>query len=155
MTEKGYSVLEIADWFLNKESMTHKKLQKLCYYAEAWSNALYGKSLIIDTNFEAGAHGPVSPKLYPKYKGYGWNDISKLEESKHNIIINDNEIDLLESVWVTYGEKSANELEVLTHQEEPWKLARKRANVSEGDNCKEKIDKDDMKEYYRSIYNGD
>ena len=31
-----YSVFEIANWFLLKESMSHKKLQKLCYYAQAW-----------------------------------------------------------------------------------------------------------------------
>lgn len=29
-----YSVYDIADWFLSKEEMAHKKLQKLCYYAQ-------------------------------------------------------------------------------------------------------------------------
>ena len=35
-----YSIYEIADWFLNKGPMTQKKLQKLCYYAQAWNYAL-------------------------------------------------------------------------------------------------------------------
>jgi len=34
------SVLNIAQCFLSKQGMTHKKLQKLCYYAQAWHLAL-------------------------------------------------------------------------------------------------------------------
>ncbi len=30
-----YSVYDIANWFLLKQEMTHKKLQKLCYYSQA------------------------------------------------------------------------------------------------------------------------
>lgn len=29
------TILDLADWFLAKEHMTNKKLQKLCYYAVA------------------------------------------------------------------------------------------------------------------------
>lgn len=32
-----HDLCEVAEWFLRKEPMTHKKLQKLCYYAQAWS----------------------------------------------------------------------------------------------------------------------
>ena len=35
-----YSVLDVANWVLTHEAMTHKKLQKLCYYAQAWYYAL-------------------------------------------------------------------------------------------------------------------
>ena len=41
-----YSVFDIANWFLLKEEMTQKKLQKLCYYAQAWCYALKGYRLI-------------------------------------------------------------------------------------------------------------
>ena len=30
-------ITDVANWFLLKEDMSHKKIQKLCYYAEAWS----------------------------------------------------------------------------------------------------------------------
>lgn len=30
------TVFDVAEWFLSKESMTNKKLQKLCCYAQAW-----------------------------------------------------------------------------------------------------------------------
>ena len=33
-----YSVFDIADWFLKKGNMTQKKLQKMCYYAQAWTS---------------------------------------------------------------------------------------------------------------------
>lgn len=151
--DMNYSVHDIANWFLLKDSMTPKKLQKLCFYAQAWSNALFDKKLISDTQFEAWAHGPVSPELYRKYKSYRWNYIEKQEELDFKIDEMSN--DLLESVWITYGDKSANELEALTHVEAPWISARARAGASEGSSCSEAIADEDMKNYYRSIYAGD
>ena len=64
-----YSVFDIANWFLSKEPMTQKKLQKLCYYAQAWCYALNNYRLM-DTVFEAWIHGPVSPPLYDKFKNF-------------------------------------------------------------------------------------
>lgn len=146
----AYSIFEIADWFLAKESMTPKKLQKLAYYAESWSRALLDRSIVQDTEFEAWAHGPVSPELYDKYRDYGWNDIPK--NNKFVDISDEKDLDLLESVWLTYGEMSANALEAQTHVETPWKNARFRGQADEGDFCKEKISKEDMANFYKSIY---
>ena len=56
-------IRKVAQYFLSKESMSHKKLQKLCYYAQAWYLANYGKPLM-PNRFEAWVHGPVSPDLY-------------------------------------------------------------------------------------------
>ena len=36
--KKYGDVFDLADAFLCIDSMTHKKLQKLCYYAKAWSD---------------------------------------------------------------------------------------------------------------------
>jgi uncharacterized phage-associated protein len=54
---------------------------------------------------------------------------------------------------MTYGDESANELEVLSHSEPPWINARR--GCAPGERCSREIDIDDMKEYYRSIYDGD
>lgn len=149
----AYSIFEIADWFLAKESMTPKKLQKLTYYAEAWSHALLNRSLVNDTEFEAWAHGPVSSKLYNEYRDYGWNDIPK---QKLQVNIDDEkDVELLESVWETYGDMSANALEVQTHSEKPWQNAREIASAEEGDRCNQTISAEDMRKYYLSIYAGD
>ena len=34
-------VRAVANWFLSRKSLTHKQIQKLCYYAQAWYCALY------------------------------------------------------------------------------------------------------------------
>lgn len=149
----AYSIFEIADWFLAKESMTPKKLQKLTYYAEAWSQALLNRSIIEDTSFEAWAHGPVSSILYDKYREYGWNDIPKKES--HSDIDDEKVKEVLEAVWFTYGDMSANALEAQTHEEDPWLAARKIAGAEEGERCNQIIPGETMREYYLSIYNGD
>lgn len=49
-----YSIFDISKYFLsNVTNVTPKKLQKLCYYAEAWSHALFNRSIINDSHFEA------------------------------------------------------------------------------------------------------
>nr|WP_250161443.1 type II toxin-antitoxin system antitoxin SocA domain-containing protein [Furfurilactobacillus milii] len=131
--------------------MTPKKLQKLAYYFEAWGWALLHRSVISDTHFEAWAHGPVSPELWREYHAYGWNKIDKEETAPG--IDNQDLNDLLEAVWVTYGDKSANELEALTHTETPW--IRARGGLKDGDRCSTPISDGDMERYYASIYNGD
>lgn len=143
-----YSVFDVANWFLNKEPMTHKKLQKICYYAQAWFYALKNVKLA-NTDFEAWVHGPVSPELYRKYAGSGYQELH-VDTNIPSISKQDEE--LLESVWETYGSYSGNSLEVLSHSELPWKKARIGYEPNENSNVK--IDANDMKEYYKSIYTG-
>ncbi|MGN0639342.1 MAG: Panacea domain-containing protein [Oscillospiraceae bacterium] len=71
-----YAITDVANWFLSKESMTHKKLQKLCYYAQAWGLALFNLR-ITDSRFEAWVHGPVSPGLFQLYKEFYWHPIPR------------------------------------------------------------------------------
>lgn len=147
----AYKAKDVAEWFLSKEAMSPKKLQKLTYYAEAWSNALLNRSMISDDKFQAWVHGPVSPVLYQTYKDYKWNDIPKVEDNSSEFDTDD--LDLLESVWLTYGENSANDLEALTHTESPWLNAR--AGLCDDDISNNLISTDDMREYYSKIYIGD
>lgn len=144
-----YSIFEVANWFLAKESMTHKKLQKLCYYAQAWFYTLKG-IVLEDTEFEAWVHGPVSPELYDRFKGFEFNPIRMKGEYKTSILPEDQE--LLESVWETYGDHTGNALEALSHSESPWIEARK--GCSSGERCSNCISLESMKEYYQSIYSG-
>lgn len=148
---KSYTWQEVSDWFLSQESMSPKKLQKLTYYFEAWGNALFNKSLINNTKFEAWVHGPVSPDLYVEYRDYRWNPIDK--KGNNDEIFEESALDLLNSVWVTYGSMSANELEALTHQETPWNSARD--GLDKFTSSTNEISTDAMRDYYYSIYNGD
>ncbi|ACU78624.1 Panacea domain-containing protein [Mycoplasma mycoides] len=149
---KKYSYKDISDWFLAKESMTHKKLQKLTYYAEAWSWALLKHGILNDTAFQAWIHGPVSPELWEVYKNYGWNDIPK-KDLRNDYLFDEKTLDVLDAVWTTYGQKSGYELECLSHSEDPWKKARN--GLLEFQPSNNVINSEDMKIYYTSIYNGD
>ena len=59
--------------------MSHKKLQKLCYYAVAWHYALYDSQLVENDEFEAWIHGPVSPSLWHEYKDYVWKPLPRYD----------------------------------------------------------------------------
>lgn len=144
-----YSVFDIANWFLLKESMTQKKLQKLCYYAQAWCYTLNDYRLM-DTVFEAWIHGPVSPALYDKFKNFGYSSIRLA--GKYTLNISDVDIELLESVWETYGDHTGNALEALSHSEPPWIEAR--VGYAPDERCNVPISVESMKNYYSSIYLG-
>jgi len=156
MEENGWKeremarIYDVAEWFQQKEPMSHKRIQKLCYYAQAWSCALLDKKLDPEAEFQAWIHGPVCRDLYEKYKGHGWNNI---EPENKALVFSASEKDLLESVWLTYKDLSANELEVLSHSEKPWKEARRDCDPDE--RCEQDISFESMRDYYRSIYIGD
>lgn len=145
------NILDVSRWFLSKESMSPKKIQKLCYYFVAWGYALMDGQIVEDDTFEAWVHGPVSKTLYNKYREYGWQDVPK--EQYQDDKFDEKSLDLLESVYLTYGDLSANELEALTHTESPWQIARQ--GLDPYDSCNVEINTNDMKNYYRSIYIGE
>lgn len=118
------TVSDVAKAFLNMESMTPKKLQKLCYYAYGWYLAIEKKPLF-QNQFEAWIHGPVDPGLYTEYKEYGWNEIEKQKTLPKDILDNPELMEFLEEVFESYGHLDGNQLEYLTHRETPWKEARK------------------------------
>ena len=63
------SVLDVAAYILDKRGkMSTWKLQKLCYYAQAWS-LVWDEEPLFEENIEAWANGPVVPRLYRKHQG--------------------------------------------------------------------------------------
>ena len=148
----------VAEWFLSMASMSNKKLQKLCYYAYCWfivfsndaevieDNTQHNLHVLGDEKFQAWIHGPVSQLLYKRYKEFGWIDIPK-KPTKPNI---SEELEsLLQQVWDTYGIYSADELELISHNETPWKNARKGKNPGEA--CFNIISDSDIFEYYSRL----
>ncbi len=146
-----YTVFDIARWFLSKEPMIHKKIQKLCYYAQAWHYALYDNALF-DGDFEAWAHGPVNRLLWNKLKNFAYDNVSPDAVSNTKAIDEDTQ-DFLEMVWNTYGSLDGWQLECLTHTETPW--IRARGDLPELQRCTNVIDPIDMKKYYADLYTGD
>ena len=143
-------ITDIADWFILKGRMSNKRVQKLCYYAEAWCQVLYGQSITEDAEFQAWVHGPVSPALHEKFRDCGWREFklaSPKETSNHlDKMLCEEQTEVLESVWETYGEYGADELEMLTHKETPWLEKRKGLGKFESGN--RVISKETMRQYY-------
>ena len=145
-TENDKNQLDIfllANAFLSIESMTQKKLQKLCYYAQAWYLALYNQRLV-DARFEAWVHGAVQPDLYQKYKAYGFQPIPKVTNLQG---IPEDFISFSKVIYEAYGKYDGMQLEALNHQEEPWIKAR--GSLPVWANCENAILEEDMKMYYR------
>lgn len=144
---------DIANYFLSKKALSPKKIQKLVYYAYAWYIALYNQDVnnIKETLFieepEAWMHGPVFRSLYKEYKGYGWQEVSKLGLfSQKNKKINKSLESFLDDIWKKYGGFSADQLEYMTHQEEPWQKARIGTDPLAASNAK--ISKKDIFTFY-------
>lgn len=136
-------IRNVAQYYLSKESMSHKKLEKLCYYTQAWYLANHGVPMM-PNRFEAWVHGPVSPDLYAQYKGWGWASIPKQEGNRG--LFQPREIDIMEKVYNVYGNYNADELEDLTHRELPWQNAR--TGCGPFDYSRNPISMKDMKNYY-------
>jgi uncharacterized phage-associated protein len=141
------SPLALAAWFVNHadrdagEAVTHLKLQKLLYYAEAWFLANFDRSLM-NEEFQAWAHGPVSPMVYAKYRNHGWD---ALPPEKSRPVPKELE-NFLSSIYENYGQLGAKKLEALTHGEDPWKVTR--SGLSPESKCTKAIDRLLMRNFY-------
>lgn len=148
MRKAEYSALEIANWFLLRvdrdagEAMTHLKLQKLIYYAQAWHLANFDKPLVAE-EFQAWSHGPACPEVWHKYKGHGWE---ALDAPKAAPSVKPATEKFLRLVWATYGDESAKSLERLTHSEAPWRDAR--GGLPPEARCTNIIPQEVMRDYY-------
>jgi uncharacterized phage-associated protein len=100
--------------------MTAWKLQKLCYYSQAWHLAWYGTQLFGEP-IEAWTHGPVVYELYRGHRGqykvheWRWGRSERVQGRAREVV-----------VWVEkqYGRLTAEQLSRMTHMEVPWLAAR-------------------------------
>jgi uncharacterized phage-associated protein len=147
-----YTAPGIAKWILASidrdagDSITHLKLQKLVYYAQAWSLALLGRPLF-DEDMRAWAHGPVAESVFNSYRAFGWEAIPAPDEAPALEVEDE---DLLNMVMGGYGDFSAKHLETMTHCEDPWKTARGDLPPEARSNAI--IPKDHMAQYYRAVW---
>lgn len=147
MTSPSSSVSDVAEWFLHKKSFTHKQLQKLCYYAQAWHCALLNKPLFSE-EIQAWVHGPVCPVLYLCYANYGWTPIKKLYGAAPKFPAET--LEVLRAVYNTYSRLTGAQLEALTHSEQPWKKAR--GDIPPYEPSENVIPIESMRMYYAQKY---
>lgn len=117
----------IAYVFEKLEEVTPLMLQKLLYFIQGVYSALYGRPIFAE-DCRAWIHGPVYPEVYDLFRDFKYNPIDDarfaLLEGTADALTEDEKtvIDLVVNTFGMYGGKV---LERITHNEDPWKNARK------------------------------
>jgi uncharacterized phage-associated protein len=138
--------LDAAAYILAKKGrMTTVKLQKLVYYAQAWSLVWDEKPLFRD-KIEAWASGPVVKRLYNAHRGrYNIRRIS----GGNSRVLTKTQKSTIDAVLDYYGNKSTQWLVDLTHKERPWREAR--GGLAPGERGNNVITHEAMAEYYNGL----
>lgn len=138
-------VWDVAQYILSKQgSMTATKLEKLCYYSQAW-HLVWDEEPLFPEQIQAWANGPVAPALYSRHRlEYIVNDVGG-----DPLVLSSSQADTVDLVLEFYGPKSGAELSDLTHREPPWRDAR--GDTPPGEASKAVITHASMAEYYESL----
>ena len=142
------NIFNVARYILRKQkNITAMKLEKLCYYAQAWT-LVWDEKPLFEEKIRAWTKGPVCPDLYDWHRG----EFIVTENDKLNSLCSKAELDErekknIDNVLNSYGEYTAQELSDLTHKEEPWKEATKHTTPEQSG----EITLSMMHEYYSNL----
>jgi uncharacterized phage-associated protein len=147
------TVFDVAEYILQKEgAMPGMKLQKLVYYAQAWS-LVWDERAIFKSRIQAWANGPVVPELYKFHRREFEVRPGHFEQGNPKKLTQD-ERETVDAVLRFYGDKSSQWLSDLTHREAPWRDARIEAGLAPGERGDALITKASLAEYYGGISPG-
>ena len=130
-----HSSIAVANEFLKlsvRDSIpvTPMKLQKLVYYAQGWHLGVMDSPLVSEP-VECWAYGPVFRKLYGVTKSFGGDSVHGPLTNKDRSTADmdckegDESLKLVQRVWDSYKQYSAERLSNMTHSEDsPWKRVR-------------------------------
>ena len=146
------NALDVARYFLCRvdreagDTISPLKLQKLVYYAQAWSLAIRNQPLFAQT-IEAWVSGPVVRDVWDEYQAYKYRDIPAPDTL--DATFDADELEILSEVWDAYGELSAKRLQDLSHSESPWLNARQ--NLDPAQKSTHPISHEEMQSYYANL----
>lgn len=134
------NIFDVAKYILNSVGgdISTMKLQKLCYYSQAWSLA-WGETLF-NEDFEAWSNGPVCRELFNIHKGKFYLTGRDIPNNLLTNLTNEEKY-VINKVIETYGKYSGSQLSELIHEETPWK------NTEQN----QIINKEMMGDFYRSL----
>lgn len=141
------TVYDVADELLrladrDRSGLSHLKLQKLVYYAQAFHLGCEGEPLFGEP-IRAWRYGPVSPHLWRRHQ-HRRGDIPP-PDAPSGDVFTDRQRDVIELVHERFRELSRFDLVRRTQDEEPWRQAWERA----GDGGDDAIAHERMRLYYR------
>lgn len=138
--------------------MSHLKLQKLLFYCDAYHLARFGVELVED-KFEAWVHGPVSRRVYDALKQHSklHDDVTYTpSENSSNVDSIFSELASEQQEWLSIiledlSQWTGIQLEIATHSERPWQVAR--VGYHPSDKCSQLISKKETKSFYSEELN--
>ncbi len=151
------TVFQVSDYIIlrckseGETDLSALKHQKLLYYVQAWHLAFYGTKAF-DSDFQAWIHGPVCRDIFDFYrtKKYLYSEMG-LEDILDLNVSDKLSKDLklhIDTILESYARYSANQLEIMTHEEDPWIEARR--GYLPNQRCENVIGEDSMQVYYSS-----
>ena len=141
----------IAYVFERLEEVTPLMLQKLLYFIQGIYSALYGRP-IFPEDCRAWVHGPVYPEVYDLFRGFKYNPI---DDARFALLegmadaLTDEEKSVVDLVVNTFGMYGGKVLERITHNEAPWKEARK--GYGDSIPSSELLPKERIMKYYMDV----
>ncbi|KQO99080.1 hypothetical protein ASF32_14595 [Methylobacterium sp. Leaf91] len=130
------SPLAVANTFIarfgGQGTITHMKVQKLCYFAHGWWLAFDPEPFLTERP-QVWKFGPVFGSLYAALSHHGSRAITQPEKVQFNEpppqIDNPAYLDLIDWVWNRYGQHSGLTLSDMTHAPgTPWRNVAERCN---------------------------
>jgi len=141
------NVFDVATYILEKKgNMSTMKLQKLCYYAQAWS-LVWDEAPLFDNEIEAWMNGPVCRDLFRRTKGQ--YAVCAEDEGGNSNNLTEDQKETIDHVIGHYGDHNAQWLSQLTHMEDPWRDARQ--GCPDGASCTNVISNESMAMYYGGL----
>ncbi|MGL5829365.1 MAG: Panacea domain-containing protein [Angustibacter sp.] len=141
------TVHDVAEYILGKTGeIAAMKVQKLCYYAQAW-HLVWEERPLFSERIEAWANGPIMPDLYAQHRGKFLVKAGDFPGDPHQL--DSGERESIDLVLDQYGKFTAHQLSRQTHQEEPWRSARLGLELAARSN--NPITNGSIYEYYGSL----
>ncbi len=139
--------IDVANFFVDvanndeEEYMTNLRVNKLTYFAQAYSLIRLGRPLF-EEDIKAWRFGPVIPSVYQAFQTCGRDRIKDVFGSYDVSRFSDEELELLVDIMREYGKYSVSALVDLTHKPgAPWSRV-------DFNSFNDTITKESMKEYY-------
>lgn len=133
-------------------SLNQLKLQKLLYYTQAWHLAHHDTPLFAG-RFQAWIHGPVNRGTFDRFRGtkmlYSPMSLEDIRPGFHSeASLTAAERGHIDAVLAVYAPLTGDQLETMSHREQPWLLAR--GGIPPDVRCEAEIDEQVMGRYYRA-----
>ena len=116
-----YRAIEIANFYIRltnsipDNNIDNLRLNKILYYAQAWS-LVRNKRPLFEDDIQEWDYGPVICDVYHTYKCCGGNTIEEAEDYFDENRLSNDELELLVDVYQKYGKYTGEALKDMTHK---------------------------------------